>query len=243
MSDEINKQRLPTKGDLIIEEWKDIPFYEGYYQISNLGNIRSLERKVMNYDINTGGFNKKIVKGGIKPSHVSKSTGYKLVSLYRENAKKGFLVHRLVAESFICNTENKPMVNHKNGIKTDNRVDNLEWCTLSENMKHSYKVLNQKKPKSIFMKGYDHVGAMPALIMKNGKIISVFSHSAEIVEYIYLGKSIQSGRTCISRSCRTKKPYYGYNLSYISKDGYASLVKIYPPKKIKLIPHVSNKQK
>lgn len=73
-----------------------------------------------------------------------KSTGYGTVVLSFNNEKKRFLVHRLVAFKFIPNEQNKPCVNHINGIKDDNRVENLEWCTYSENEQHSHKVLGKK---------------------------------------------------------------------------------------------------
>jgi hypothetical protein len=116
-----------------MENWKEI---EGYsdYQISSLGNIKSLSRYVNHFK---GG--KRLKKEKLLKLQIDK-LGYVRVSLFSNNVVKYFLVHRLVANAFFTNTENKPCVNHINGIKTDNTVENLEWCTYSENQKHSYKL-------------------------------------------------------------------------------------------------------
>lgn len=114
------------------EIWKDIEGYEGNYQVSSLGRVRSLDRHVNHHK---GG--KKIVHGKILNPFINWD-GYIRVELSKLCSKKKFFIHRLVADSFIPNPENKPEVNHKNGIKSDNFIENLEWMTSSENQKHSF---------------------------------------------------------------------------------------------------------
>jgi len=117
------------------EIWKDIPNYEGLYQVSNLGRIKSLKRKVRSKG---GSF--KIVKERFLRSWMNR--GYSQVDLSKNNKTKAFSVHRIVMIAFIGESELD--VNHKNGIKTDNRLENLEYCTKSENMLHAYKKGLQK---------------------------------------------------------------------------------------------------
>jgi len=116
-----------------MEIWKDIEGYKGLYQISNLGRVKSLKRKEI-FGKKTRIRNEKYLNQAIHKS------GYLFVSLSKNNFTKNFMVHRLVILSFIKNTQNKPQVNHKNGIKTDNILENLEWVTASENRIHAYKI-------------------------------------------------------------------------------------------------------
>lgn len=132
-----------------IEVWKDIVGYEGHYQVSSIGRVKSLARVV---ESRKGVFgNKK--ENFLKPTKNRK--GYLNLKLCKKIdgvcSEKSVIVHRLVANEFLENHLNKPQVNHKNGIKDDNRVDNLEWATGSENVIHA--LANNLK---ISQKGSEH---------------------------------------------------------------------------------------
>lgn len=114
------------------EIWKDIEGYEGFYQVSNFGTIKSLSRYIK-FGNKTRYSNERILK-----FHKDKD-GYKKVILQKSGKAQNYLIHRLVAQAFIPNPDNKPQINHKDGDKQNNKVDNLEWCTPSENMIHAFK--------------------------------------------------------------------------------------------------------
>lgn len=119
------------------ETWKDIAFqgksYAGYYQVSDLGNVRSVDRFIQYKD------GKRVFKEGQSIVGSYDKDGYHQVLLYIKTVRKTARVHRLVLETFVPNIEMKPEINHLNGIKGDNRIENLEWATSSENRLHAVK--------------------------------------------------------------------------------------------------------
>lgn len=115
-----------------IKDWKPVVGYEGLYEVSNMGDVRSLDRTVKH---NYGG---DCVKKGRELSRYKCQTGYYEVGLSVVNKVKTLRVHRLVALAHIPNPNNYPILNHKDGDKLNAAASNLEWCTQSYNMKHAF---------------------------------------------------------------------------------------------------------
>ena len=114
------------------EVWRDVVGYEGYYMVSDLGDIKSVSRKFKQSNGHP------FTKQGMVLSPISRPTGYQYVNLSKMGDRRANSIHRVVASAFIPNPEGKPHVNHINGIKSDNSLSNLEWCTPKENTRHAY---------------------------------------------------------------------------------------------------------
>jgi hypothetical protein len=157
-----------------MEIWKDIKGYEGLYQVSNLGNVKSLKYNQQNI---------------VKELELVKTTkGYRTVNL----KGKVILVHRLVAETFVPNPENKKIINHINGIKNDNRAMNLEWCTPSENTQHAYRT-------GLKVATSNHLKKKINQYDKNMKYLKTWQSTKEIE------KNLGIYHSNISNCCKKKK--------------------------------------
>lgn len=189
------------------EIWKDIKGYEGLYQISNLGRVKSLDR---------------ISKGRKYKSKIlsiqKNKNGYQTITLYDCSNYKGFTIHRLVALSFIPNPQNKKCVNHKDGNKENNKVTNLEWVTHSENMKHAFdKGLN-------FVTKENHITNVKNSIETNRKPVLRTGGSKKEAKYRSIAEASRHNKvnqSDITQVCkRKKKSAGGYCWSYINKEEF-----------------------
>lgn len=135
LKEEINREEKVS----VKEVWKDIHNYEGCYQISSFGRVKSLDRT------NSRGrkLNKRLMRSSLD------SYGYRHINLYKNGTIQNFTIHRLVARTFIENLENKEQINHKDGDKQNNNVVNLEWATSSENIRHSFDKLNRPRLRGV----------------------------------------------------------------------------------------------
>lgn len=194
------------------EIWRDISGYEGLYQISNLGRVKSFNR----YIVKNNGV-KELRKGRILKS-VLLSTGYFCVTLCKDNYHKIYSIHRLIAETFIPNPDNLPQVDHINTIRNDNRIENLRWVD-SKGQMNNYLTKqhcsdSQKAEKAYWygIKGKEHPCSKPILqLSKKQEIINQFVSAVDA-----------ENKTGISRKaiCRCLKGYCntsgGYMWQYVN---------------------------
>lgn len=152
------------------EEWKELKDFEEFYEISNMGRIYSKRKK-------------KIM------TVLDHNCGYVQINLIGKGFKTHKYIHRLVAEHFLPNEENKPMVNHKDGDKTNNKVENLEWATAKENQQHSRNVLKHESYKIPVVYGKDHHHSKKINQIKDGKVINTFFGCGEAFRATGINKS------------------------------------------------------
>lgn len=127
-----------------MEIWKDIEDYEGLYQVSNLGRVKRLSKPKKNYNINSKSFEIIMIPEKIVKPQLDKNRYYR-IGLTKDYKRSFYFVHRLVAQAFISNSDNLSYINHKDEDKTNNYVDNLEWCTMKYNC--NYGTRNERVAK------------------------------------------------------------------------------------------------
>lgn len=167
----------------LYDEWKDIIGYEGLYEVNKRGYVRNAVTK-------------KLLRAGLG------GVGYLTVSLTKDKLRKSFSVHRLVAIHYYDNPENKPMVNHKDGIKTNNHYVNLEWCTRSENELHAHAIGLKHTPNPA--RGLIQMDM-------DGNVVASFKSTIEAETYGFRSGNI----ACVCNGKRIS--HKGFKWAYINK--------------------------
>jgi hypothetical protein len=168
----------------MMEEWRDAVGYEGYYQISSHGKVRS-------------------ISSGNEMSIFSDNRGYQRVALRKNGFQKKIRVHRLVCISFLPNPDNKPFVNHKDGNPSNNNIENLEWVTNSENVRHAYTVLGKNGPNKGKFGKLNHKSKAVKMIDYAGNVIRIFDCVRDAAR---IG-GFDNG--CVSKCCNGKLKKHG----------------------------------
>lgn len=186
------------------EIWTQVPDYNNFYEVSNLGNIRSIDRYVNSKNGST-----RVVKG--KKTKLIDNGSYYVVGLSKHGKTRQHYVHRIVAEAFIPNVYNLPIVNHINGNKLDNRVENLEWCTIEYNVKDAWENDLMNIPQGKENKMYGRYGKNA----NKSKIIYQYDLEGNLIKKWDCQRDVQRelgfNEKCISNCAlgRTKTAY-GY---------------------------------
>lgn len=172
------------------EVWKDVPGYKGYYQASNLGRIKSLGRFVSGRN----GHPRQLKTTILKPRKGKR--GYEIIALSKNSTRKMVPVHRIVLMSFKKNPLNKRCVNHKDGNKLNNRLNNLEWATDLENMNHAWdnNLMNPKRGSEVGNSKLNEVDVFKIkALMKTGmtqvRIAKIFNCSDNAISDINVGRT------------------------------------------------------
>jgi hypothetical protein len=178
------------------EEWRDIEGFEGVYQISSFGRVKSLSRK--------NSYGRKIGEKTIK-SHEMRG-GYLRIVLHKDGSRKSCLIHRLVAKTFVPNPHNLPIINHKDENTNNNMPSNLEWCSNKYNI--NYGTRNKRLSQSLKKK----IGQYS----KNNKLIKMWESATDVKNE--LGYDDSSIRKC----CNNRKNYnsaHGFKWVYANNEG------------------------
>ena len=168
-----------------MEEWRDVKGYEGLYQVSNKGRVKSLNR----IDSRGNKVNEKILRPG-------KRNNYLFVNLYKNGKRKLYDIHRLVAQAFLPNPDNLPVVNHKDENKLNNNVENLEWCTQAYNVNYSHNNCKSRKIQCV-------------------ETQQIFDSTEDVIRRMFNGKGYSSN---ISNNLNGYiKSAYKYHFKYIDE--------------------------
>lgn len=184
------------------EIWKEIPGYEGYFEVSNLGNFRSKDRIIKYKQTGTRLYPGKPLKTELMQD------GYSRIVLMKEAVKKRYMCHRLVAETFIDNPSNLPQVNHKDGNRSNNCVENLEWCTQSENELHAVNVLGKTMkgktaPKKVYCVETD----------------TIYNSMSEVIRWLQDHACVEG----LNKAIAANRKYHGYTFEFYNKSSETSL--------------------
>ena len=187
------------------EEWKDIPNFKGMYQISNLGRVKSLQR----FEIDNRHKGQLRIRYGRILKQATDKGGYKIVVLSKDAKPHRWLVHRLVAIAFIPNPNNYPIINHKDMIRDNNKVSNLEWCTTAYN--NSYGDAQERRTKSLKGKPFECFWKKVAQYTIDGKLVKVWDSIVQAKRETGIGHI--SEVCCGSPHCHTAGGYIWKHVS------------------------------
>lgn len=182
-----------------MEIWKDIEGYEGLYQVSNEGRVKSLQREIVYKD-----GRKKVLEEKILHNLLS-DLGYYHVILSKNGVPKRYKVHRLVAKAFIANPNNLPVINHKDENPKNNVVENLEWCTQGYNVR--YGTMIERGRQTQFNR--EDLSKEVEQYTLNGDLVETFKSASEVER-----KNPQFKTSSITRCCRNNKVYKWYIWKY-----------------------------
>mgnify|MGYP001769294390 CR=1 FL=1 len=204
--------------------WKDIKNYEGWYQVSDSGQVRSLDREVKYRD-----GRKRVFKGTVLKPRFTK--GYPTVNLGKNKKMETFQVHRIVANHFLEKPSYAECVNHIDGIKTNNNVSNLEWVTYARNNQHAREMgLNNSKGEPLVK--YNEQIKIKVVMLDKDKLIRIENYSRDMAKFVKKYCNVESNIETIARCIRSvckqneiglnkieptkrRKTAYGYSFKYL----------------------------